>query len=61
MSPTPILLAPFRYVSVVFALAIGWFVFGEWPTLWGLAGITVIIVSGVVLTLKVNAAQRRLT
>lgn len=55
------LLAPFRYVSVVFALAIGWFVFGEWPTLWGLTGISIIIVSGVVLTVKVNAAQRRLT
>lgn len=55
------LLAPFRYVSVVFALAIGWFVFGEWPTIWGLMGISIIIASGIVLTLKVSAAQRRLT
>ncbi len=55
------LLAPFRYVSVVFALAIGWFAFGEWPTLWGLVGISIILASGVVLTLKVGAAQRRLT
>lgn len=55
------LLAPFRYVSVVFALAIGWLVFGEWPSAWGLLGMAIIIVSGIVLTANVSSAPRRLT
>ena len=54
------LLAPFRYVSVVFALAIGWFVFGEWPSPSGMIGMAVIIVSGVVLTLNAGGFPRRL-
>ncbi len=54
------LLAPFRYASVVFALVIGWFVFGEWPTVWGLVGISIIIVSGIILTVNVGNAPRRL-
>lgn len=54
------LLAPFRYVSVIFALAIGWFVFGEWPSHAGIAGMAVILISGIVLTLNAGGYPRRL-
>jgi len=36
------ILAPFRYISVVFGLAVGWFVFGEWPSFLGLLGMALI-------------------
>lgn len=55
------LLAPFRYVSVIFALTIGWFVFGEWPSLSGGIGIAMILVSGLALTLNVSGFPKRLT
>lgn len=53
------LLAPVRYSSVVFALLIGWFIFGEWPTVWGGMGIMLILVSGLALTLNVSGYPRR--
>lgn len=42
----PSLLAPFDYVSMVWAMALGWFVFGEMPEAMVLAGAGVVIVSG---------------
>ena len=53
-------LAPFRYASVVFALAIGWLVFGEWPTMAGGIGIMMILISGVALTITSGGFPRRL-
>lgn len=44
------LIAPFRYSSVIFALAIGWFVFNEWPSSWALFGMALILAGGVMLT-----------
>ena len=42
-------LAPFDYVSMIFSLLIGWFIFAEAPT-WGmLAGATLIIGSGITI------------
>jgi drug/metabolite transporter (DMT)-like permease len=40
------LLAPFTYSQIVWALIAGWFVFGDLPDLWMLAGCTVIAASG---------------
>lgn len=54
------LLAPFRYISVVFALFIGWFAFGELPSLTAAVGMAMILISGVTLALNVGAQSARL-
>jgi len=43
----PALLAPFSYCTLVFATAIGWIFFGQWPVDSSLLGIAVICVSGI--------------
>jgi drug/metabolite transporter (DMT)-like permease len=45
-------LAPFTYVSMIWALLIGYFVFAEVPTAPMLAGAALIILSGVVIALR---------
>jgi drug/metabolite transporter (DMT)-like permease len=40
------LIAPFTYSQIVWALILGYFVFGDFPDRWMLAGCTVIIASG---------------
>ncbi len=42
----PSLLAPFDYVSMVWAMILGWFVFGEMPEAMVLSGAGVVIASG---------------
>lgn len=41
--------APFEYVSILFALAIGWFVFDELPTLTMLAGAALVVTAGILI------------
>lgn len=61
------LVAPFDYASMLFALAIGWFVFSEMPTGTMLAGASLIIVAGILIILrerklgKDRAQQRKVT
>ncbi|MDR3526012.1 MAG: DMT family transporter [Rhizomicrobium sp.] len=45
----PSLLAPFDYVSMVWAMILGWFVFGEMPEAFVLGGAAVVIVSGLLI------------
>ncbi|APE42309.1 EamA family transporter [Sulfitobacter alexandrii] len=39
--------APFRYTGLVWALIMGWFVFGEWPGWLTLLGAGIVVVTGV--------------
>lgn len=61
------LVAPFDYASMLFALAIGWFVFSEMPTLTMLMGAAIIIVAGILIIWrerrlgKDRAAARKVT
>lgn len=43
------LVAPFDYASMLFALAIGWFVFSEVPTLTMLAGAALVVTAGILI------------
>ncbi|MDS9467049.1 DMT family transporter [Paracoccus sp. MBLB3053] len=43
------LVAPFEYVSMLLALAIGWFIFGEAPTLVMLLGASLVIIAGILI------------
>ncbi|WRH63865.1 MAG: DMT family transporter [Fuscovulum sp.] len=61
------LVAPFDYASMLFALAIGWFVFAEMPSRTVLAGAALIILAGILIILrerklgKNRAQQRKVT
>ncbi len=39
--------APFRYTGLIWALVIGWFIFGEWPGLLTMIGATIVVLMGV--------------
>ncbi len=41
--------APFMYVQILWALGLGWLVFGDWPDLWTFVGAAVIILSGAMI------------
>ena len=43
------LIAPFEYTSMLLALGIGWYVFGEAPTLTMLAGAALVITAGILI------------
>lgn len=43
------LVAPFDYASMIFALAIGWFIFAEAPTLTMLLGAGIVILAGILI------------
>jgi len=45
-------IAPFGYSEIVAAVALGYFVFGEFPDDWSLAGILVICVAGIVMAMR---------
>lgn len=50
--------APFRYTGLVFALILGWFVFGDWPIPLTLMGAALIVATGI-FTLLREAKVRR--
>ncbi len=52
-------LAPFTYVSMIWALLIGYFIFNEPPTIPMLAGAALIIASGLVIAWREQRHQRR--
>ncbi|MCK5923945.1 MAG: DMT family transporter, partial [Methylococcales bacterium] len=41
------LLAPFGYVEIIAATALGWLIFGDWPDMLAWMGVVTIIASGV--------------
>lgn len=53
-------LAPFTYVSMIWAVLIGWFVFDEVPTLPMLAGSALIVASGVAIVLRERQLGKRM-
>jgi drug/metabolite transporter (DMT)-like permease len=46
------LLAPFGYVEIIAATALGWLVFGDWPDALSWAGIAVIVLSGLYVFMR---------
>jgi drug/metabolite transporter (DMT)-like permease len=54
-------LAPFIYSQIVWMLALGYFVFGDWPDRWTLVGAGVVIASGLYLLYRerVRSAEAR--
>lgn len=50
---------PYYYLSLVWAMALGFVVFGEVPTIWLCAGAAVVMVSGLYLIWRERVAARR--
>ncbi len=51
--------ATFRYTSLIWALLLGWFVFGDWPQNITLFGAAIVIGSGVFMLLRERQLKRR--
>jgi S-adenosylmethionine uptake transporter len=51
--------ATFRYTSLVWALLLGWLVFGDWPKPITLLGAAIVIGSGVFMLLRERQINRR--
>jgi S-adenosylmethionine uptake transporter len=51
--------APFRYTGIVFALVIGFVVFGDWPDLVTLIGAGIVVASGVFTLLREGHLKRQ--
>lgn len=46
------LIAPFEYSTMIWAVIIGWFLFGEWPASTILTGAAIVIASGIYVILR---------
>ncbi len=51
-------IAPFRYTSLIFALILGWLVFGDWPDALTLTGAFVIVVTGLFTLYRERITQQ---
>lgn len=51
--------APFRYTGLIWALGLGWFVFGDWPRPLTLLGAGVIVGTGLFTLFREHRLQRR--
>ena len=51
-------LAPFSYTQIVWATLVAYLVFGDFPDAWSLAGIAVIVASGVYVAARVRRVSR---
>lgn len=52
--------APFRYTGLIWALVLGWLVFGDWPTPLTLAGAGIVVGSGVFMLYREAQLNRRI-
>lgn len=52
-------IAPFRYTGLIWALLLGWFVFGDWPAQLTLIGAGVIVATGLFTLYRERSLMRR--
>lgn len=53
------LLAPFVYSQLIWVMLFGWFIFGDFPDGWSLAGMAVIVASGLYIANRQRLTARR--
>jgi len=51
--------APFRYTGLVWALVLGWLVFGDWPSSLTLLGAAIVVATGLFTLYRERALSRR--
>jgi drug/metabolite transporter (DMT)-like permease len=54
----PAVLAPFLYTQLIWVIALGFTVFGDWPNHWTLAGAAVVVASGLYLLHREHTVGR---
>lgn len=54
-------IAPFRYTGLIWALVLGWFVFGDWPAALTLIGAAIIVATGLFTLYRERNLMRRTT
>ena len=54
----PSLLAPFDYMSMIWAVALGWYLFAEVPSFWVMLGATIVIASGLFIIWRERQLRR---
>jgi len=52
------ILAPFIYSQIIWMLALGYFLFGDWPDSWTFVGAGIIIASGLYLLYRERVKPR---
>ncbi|MDX1822913.1 MAG: DMT family transporter [Paracoccaceae bacterium] len=52
--------APFRYTGLIWALLLGWLVFGDWPAPLTLVGAVIVVGSGVFMIYREGQLKRRI-
>ena len=53
------LVAPFRYTSLLWAIALGFLVFGNLPDAWTLLGAAIVVGAGIFTLLRERSLRRR--
>ena len=51
---TPVVLAPFEYIYLVFAITLGYFIFDEFPDFYSIIGLFLIVISGIYIVFREN-------
>jgi drug/metabolite transporter (DMT)-like permease len=54
----PSLLAPFDYMSMIWAVALGWYLFSEVPSFWVMLGAAIVIASGLFIIWRERQLRR---
>jgi S-adenosylmethionine uptake transporter len=49
--------APFRYTGLIWALILGWLVFGDWPTNMTLLGAGIVVATGLFMLYRERAVR----
>ena len=55
------MVAPFRYTSLLWAIVLGFLVFGDLPDLWTVFGATIVVVAGIFTLWRERVLRRRAT
>ncbi|MSP95681.1 MAG: DMT family transporter [Betaproteobacteria bacterium] len=55
----PTTLAPFVYTALIWVMLLGWIVFGDFPDAWSLAGMAIIVASGLYIVNRQRLTARR--
>ena len=54
----PVVVAPFGYSTIIVAIAIGYFVFGDIPDLIAMTGIIILVLTGIYIAIRESKSEQ---